>query len=215
MGEEDDFFWGGRVSLGAQPRLVQRLYGDVYVGQQIYRYDRFGFLDYEYFEGSLGLIYLEPRLWNSTFFLQGHYNRMSNDDFSEKIYDSWSVRAGVQKSFLFDRKHSLHANVMGDWDVDTSAFQVERFEYIADLTYNYKIMRDLIFALSYRFTWFDYQKVDRTDYLNLLGASVTWAPKKWLDVYFAANFSDNESDVDFFDYEAVNVGGGLGVRIRF
>lgn len=212
---DDDFFWGARVSLGAQPRIAGRLYLDGFLSQQVYRYDRFDVLDYEYFEGSAGFIYLEPRLWDATFFAQVLYNRMTNDDFGSTIYDGWSVRAGIQKSFLFDRRNSLHVNLMGDWDVEIDVDALDRAEYIADVAYQFKLMRDLVFSLSYRFTWFDYREVDRTDYLNLFGASVTWSPRPWLDVYLAATFSDNESDVDVFDYQAVNSGGGLGVRVRF
>ena len=64
---EDDVFWGGRVSLIGQPRIASRLYGDVMVGQQIYRYDRFDLLDYEFFEASIGLVYVGPASWTRFF----------------------------------------------------------------------------------------------------------------------------------------------------
>ena len=214
-GGDDDVFWGGRVSLTAQPRLGKRLYGDVLVSQQIYRYDRYDILDYEYFETSAGVIYVEPRLADSILYIQGYFNRMTTDDFGEDIVNSFSVRAGVQRTFLFDRKNSLHLNLLGDWDIDTDEAALDRNEYIADVGYSYKIMRDLVLGASYRFTWFDYQESGRSDALSLLGASLTWSPRKWMDVYVAASYSFNESDIDVFDYEAATVGGGVGVRIRF
>ena len=214
-GGEDDVFWGGRVSLTAQPRLARNLYGDILVSQQIYRYDRFDVLDYEFFEASAGVIYVEPRLMDSILYIQGYFNRMTTDDFSEDIVNSFSVRAGIQKTILFDRKNSLHVNLMGDWDVDTDEEALDRFEYVADLGYTFKIMRNLVLGASYRFTWFDYREVDRADGLSLLGLSLTWSPRKWIDVYAAASYSFNESDVDVFDYEAATAGGGAGVRIRF
>jgi hypothetical protein len=214
-GERDDVFWGGRASLLAQPRITNKLYGDALVSQQIYRYDRFDILDYEFFEASLGVIYIEPRLWNSIFFAQGYFNRMTTDNFDEEIVNSWSVRAGVQKSFLFDRRNSLHINLMGDWDVDTDVDSLDRFESIADVGYTFKIMRDLVLNASYRFTWFDYRETGRSDALNLFGLSLTWSPRPWLDVYAAASYAINESDVSVFDYEAATVGGGAGLRIRF
>jgi hypothetical protein len=214
-GGDDDVFWGGRVSLTAQPRLARNLYGDILVSQQIYRYDRFDVLDYEFFEASAGVIYVEPRLMDSILYIQGYFNRMTTDDFSEDIVNSFSVRAGIQKTILFDRKNSLHVNLMGDWDVDTDEEALDRFEYVADLGYSFKIMRDLVLGASYRFTWFDYREVDRADGLSLLGLNLTWSPRKWIDIYAAASYSFNESDVDVFDYEAATAGGGAGVRIRF
>lgn len=214
-GGEDDVFWGGRVSLIAQPRIAKRLYADILISQQIFRYDRFDFLDYEYLEASAGLIYVEPRLADSILFIQGYFNRMTTDEFSEDIVNSFSVRAGVQKTFLFDRKNSLHVNLMGDWDLDTDVATLERFEYVADLGYTYKIMRELVLSASYRFTLFDYQETGRTDALNLLGLSLTWSPRKWIDIYASVTYSLNESDIDVFDYEAATAGGGAGLRIRF
>lgn len=214
-GGEDDFFWGGRVSLGAQPRIARNLYGDIIVSQQIYRYDRYDFLDYEYLEAGAGLILVEPRLWDTIFFVQGYFNRMTTDDFSEDIVNSWSVRAGVQKTFLIDRRNTLHINIMGDWDLDTDEAYVDRYEYIADVGYTFKLLPGLVFGASYRFTWFEYQQVDRSDALNLVGVNLVWSPRKWIDVYLSASYSFNESDVDVFDYEAATIGGGAGVRVRF
>lgn len=214
-GEEEDFFWGGRISLGAQPKLTNKLYLDVDVSQQMFRYDEFDGLNFESMDGSLGLLYVEPKLWNSIFFVQGQYNRVTNDDFSNELVHSWSIRAGVQKTFLIDRRNSVHASVMGDWDLENSLDQLNRHEYIADLGYKFKLMRDLAVSISYRFTWFDYQDVDRSDCLHLVGTSLTWSPFKSVDVYATANFSNNNSTADSFDYEVLNVGGGIGVRLRF
>jgi hypothetical protein len=214
-GEEEDYFWGGRVSLGAQPRITNLLYADADVTQNVYRYDEYDGLDFESLEASVGLLYVIPKLMNSIVFVQGHFNRITNDDFSNDLVNSWSIRAGIQKTFLFDRRNSLHVNLMGDWDIDTDFDQLFRHEYIGDLGYRFKIMRDLVFGVSYRFTYFDYQDVDRSDVLNLVGASLTWSPWKWMDVYASGNWSINDSDADVFDYETANVGGGVGVRVRF
>lgn len=214
-GEEDDVFWGSQLNVGAQPRLGQRLYADAFISQQMYRYDENDLLDYEYLQASLGLIYLEPRLWNSMLFAQFQYGRTTNDDFSNEILNSVSFLAGIQKTVLFDRRNSLYINLMGDWDLDTDVDQFAHSEYIADLSYRFKIMRDLVLSASYRFTWFDYQDVDRADALNTMGVYLTWMPKKWLNVYLGSSFNINESDVDTFDYQTTNIGGGVGIHFRF
>lgn len=214
-GGEDDVFWGSQISLGAQPRLGDRLYLDAFISQQIYRYDKNDLLDYEYLQASLGLIYMEPRLWNSMLFASFQYARTSNDDFGNDILNSYSFIAGIQKTVLFDRRNSLYMNLMGDWDLDADVDQLAHSEYIADLSYRFKIMRDLVLSASYRFTWFDYQDVDRSDALNTTGLYLTWMPKKWLNLYVGSSFNLNESDVDTFDYETTNLGGGLGIHFRF
>lgn len=214
-GGDEDLFWGSQISLGAQPRLAERLYLDAFLSQQLYRYNENSFLDYEYLQASLGLIYLEPRLSDSIIFLQGQYGRTTSDDFGQDVLNSFSILGGIQKTVVFDRRNSLYVNLMGDWDVASDVDNLEHAEYIADMTYRFKIMRDLVLSASYRFTWFDYYNVDRSDGLNILGLYLTYSPYKWMNIYAGATFNFNDSDVDAFDYNATNLGGGVGVQIRF
>jgi hypothetical protein len=57
--------------------------------------------------------------------------------------------------------------------------------------------------------------VDRSDALNIAGIYLTYMPYKWMNIYAGATFNLNDSDIDAFDYESTNIGGGLGVQIRF
>lgn len=215
VGELDDYFWGGRIGFGYQPRIAKKLFLDIDLQQQLYRYDEFDALDFESMDANVGLVYIEPKLASTVFFAQFNYNRITNDDFGDELMNSVSVRAGAQKTFLIDRRNSIQLSVMGDWDISNDVDQLERNEYIGDVTWRFKIMRDLVFALNYRYTWMDYQQVDRGDSLNILGASLTWSPRKWIDIYLVSNFSFNNSNIDAFDYDATTLGGGIGVKIKF
>lgn len=214
-GAEDDVFSATQLSLGAQPRLADRLYLDTYISQQIFRYDEFSVLDYEYLQASLGLIYLEPRLWDSILFAQGQFGRTTADNFGDDVLNSFAILAGIQKTVLFDRRNSLYMNLMGDWDVDSNVSDLEHSEYIADFSYRFKIMRDLVASAAYRFTWFDYHNVDRSDALSIMGVFLNWSPEKWINVYAGYTFNINDSNIDVFDYHASNLGGAVGVQIRF
>lgn len=213
--EVEDWFWTGRVGFGYQPRLAKRLYADFDFQQQMIRYDQFDLLDYESLDLSATLLYVEPRLSNALFFAQFNYLRITGDDFALDLLNSFSVKAGVQKIFLIDRRNSIQASILGDWDVSTDLDALFRDQYIGELTYRFKIMRDLVFATTYRYTYFDYREVDRQDHLQIIGASLTYTPKKWIELYATANLSLNDSNIDFFEYEAGSVGGGLGVKLRF
>lgn len=215
VGELDDWFWGARVGVGWQPRIAKKLFLDLDVHQQMFRYDRYGALDFESLDVDAGLVYVEPRLANTIFFTQFNFNRITNDDFGEALMNSVSVRAGAQKTFIIDRRNSLQLSVMGDWDISNDLDELRRHEYIGDVTWRFKIMRDLVFAVNYRYTWFNYLDVDRGDSLNIVGATLTWSPRKWLDLYAISSFSFNNSSIDAFDYETASLGGGLGVKIKF
>ncbi|MGL5018321.1 MAG: hypothetical protein ACRDBP_09325 [Luteolibacter sp.] len=214
-GANSDVFSSTQFSLAAQPRLAERLYLDAFISQQIYRYDKFSVLDYEYLQGNLGVVYLEPRLWDSALFVQGQFGRTTADNFNEDIYNNFSVLAGIQKTVVFDRRNSLYLNLMGDWDAYGNVDDFEHAEYIADVSYRFKIMRDLVASASYRLSVFDYYNVDRRDVLNVVGLFLNWAPEKWINIYAGCTFNFNESDIDVFDYDATNLGGGLGIQIRF
>lgn len=214
-GGDEDVFSATQLSFGAQPRLRERLYADAYISQQLFRYDENSFLDYEYLQASLGLIYLEPRLSDAILFAQGQYGRTTANDFGDDVLNSFSILAGVQKSVIFDRRSSLNVNLMGDWDVAGDVDNLEHAEYIADISYRYKIMRDLAVSASYRFTWFDYYNLDRSDALNIVGLYLNWTPEKWITVYAGCTFNFNESNIDVFDYDSTNLGGGVGIQIRF
>lgn len=214
-GGDEDVFWGSQVSLGAQPRIGERLHLDAFISQQLYRYDENSVFDYEYLQASLGLIYQEPRLSNSIIFVQGQYGHTTSDHFGQGVIDSFSLLAGIQKTVVFDRRNSLYLNLMGDWDVATDAGDLEHAEYIADLTYRFKIMRDLVLSASYRFTCFDYYNVDRSDGLNIVGLYLNYSPYKWMNIYAGGSFNINNSNIDAFDYDSTNLGGGVGIQIHF
>ncbi len=214
-GEQEDWYWGGRIGAGYQPRLSNRLFADIDLGQQFVRYDKFDALDFENLEVGASLIYIEPKLASTLFFLGAQYQRITSDSFGDTLYNSYSLRAGAQKIFLLNRRNSIHVSLMGDWDLDTDVAQLDRNEYLGDVAWRYKLMTDLSIGLSYRATWLDYQEADRHDWLHLAGLSLSYQPKPWLEVYLAASYALNRSSAEVFDYETSTVGLGLGVKLKF
>lgn len=214
-GELEDSFYGGRIGVGWQPRIGNRTYVDVSLSQQLVRYVEFEALNFESLDASASLMHVAPALGNTLFFGSIVYNRITGDEFSQDLLQSTSARIGAQKSFLINRRNSIHFSVLGDWDLDTDVDQLFRDEYIGDIIYNFKISRTLILALNYRFTWLEYRQVDRGDALQFAAATLSWQPKKWLEIYTTLNFAVNNSNVPAFDYETTSAGGGLGVRIKF
>jgi hypothetical protein len=214
-GEVEDSFYGGRIGVGWQPRISNRTYVDVSLSQQMVRYVEFEALNFESLDASASLMHVAPALGNTLFFGSIVYNRITGEEFSQDLLQSTSARVGAQKSFLINRRNSIHLSVLGDWDLDTDVDQLFRDEYIGDIIYNFKISRTLVLALNYRFTWLEYRRVDRGDALQFAAATLSWQPKKWLEIYTTLNFAVNNSNVPAFDYETTSAGGGLGVRIKF
>lgn len=212
-GAQSDAFWGGRASVNWHPRITSRLIADVSVSQDVFRYNEFDFLDFESFNVSAGLIWIEPRLRNTAFLLQYGFNRLTQD--FDDLMQSHSIRFGVQKLFIINRRNSIATSILADWDIDNDVSQLKRNEYIGDVAWRFLLTRKVELSLNYRYTWFDYADVDRTDSFHSVGFNVTYSPWTWLQLYAGASYSFNDSSFDPYDYEAANLGGGIGARLKF
>lgn len=212
-GEIDDVFYGWRAAAGWQPRITNKLFGDVSVSQDWYLYDELEELNFENFETTAGLIYIEPKLANILFFAQYQYGRLTHE--FDPLLNTHALRAGMQKLFLINRRNSVNASLMGDWDIDNDVEELKRHEYIADVGYRFRLTRKVQLSLSYRYTFFDYQEIDRQDHYQSLGFGINYTPWEWLELYASASYAFNHSNLPVFEYEAANTGLGLGLRMKF
>ena len=212
-GEQSDSFWGWRSSVNWHPQITSRLMADIGVSQDMFRYNKFEFLDFESFSATAALVWVEPKLLNTAFILQYEFNRLTQD--FDSLMDSHSIRFGAQKIFIINRRNSISTALIADWDIENNVPALKRNEYIADVAWRFLLTRKLELSLSYRYTWFDYAEVDRSDSFNSVGLNVIYSPKKWVQLYAGASYSFNDSNFDTYDYEAATLGGGLGVRLKF
>ncbi|HRJ09747.1 MAG TPA: outer membrane beta-barrel protein [Prosthecobacter sp.] len=214
-GEVSDWMWGQRIGIGWQQRIASHWFADLSLTQGMYRYERSNALDFQAMEAMATILDVEPRLWNVVFVGSFGFTRITNNEFQDSLLNSLSGRFGAQRLITFDRRNSLQLALSGDWDLTNDVDQVFRDEYSFDLAYKYKIMRDLSLSLAYRMTYFNYRKVDRADLLHVVGATLTYTPKEWMEIYATASYALNESDISFFDYETVSGGAGLGMKVKF
>ncbi len=212
-GELSDSFYGWRAAAAYQPKLGNKLFADIGVSEDWFRYNELEALNFESLEVNASLLYAVPKLADSLIFAGYQYNRITQD--FEPLLNSHSIRAGIQKLVLIDRRNSINLGLMGDWDIDVDVAAIKRNEYSADVGWRYKLMQDLQLSLGYRYTYFDYSELDRSDNFHSIAFGVSYVPWKWCEIYLSATYSFNNSDYDVYDYEAANLGGGLGVRIKF
>ncbi len=214
-GEVDDVYFGTRVAAGVQHSLGRRWFVDLDVSQQILRYDEFDVLDFELLDVSANLIHILPVAGDILLLAGPRFQHLTNDDFSNELFNSVSLRVGAQKAFLIDYKNTVSVGINGEWDVHHDIDVLTRYQYSASVGWSHKLMRDLTFSTSFRFAWIDYPDFDREDALSIAGASLTWSPRPWIDFYLSASWSHNDSSLDFLDYTTLTGGGGIGAKIRF
>jgi len=214
-GELSDWMWGGRVGLGWQQQIASHWFADVGLTQGLYRYRRSSALDFEAMEAMASILDVEPRFWKTVFVGSFGFTRITNNNLQDSLLNSLSARLAAQRLITFDRRNSLQLALTADWDLTNDVDQVFRDEFSLDVVYRFKIMRDLAISLAYRMTYFDYRKVEREDLLHVLGATVTYSPRNWVEIYATASHALNDSNINFFDYETVSAGLGLGMKLKF
>ena len=213
QGEQGDTFLGLRAEAAWMPRIVGNLFGGVSVSQDWVRYDRFDALDFETFQVTPGIAYVEPRLGNTSFYAQYQYERLTHD--WKELMNRHAVRAGIVKTWVFNRRSSIDTGVMGSWDFDNDVDSLRRNEYAVTAAWRFKITHKLEMALQYSYTFFDYTELDRQDHLHVVGLSFDWRIRKWLSAYAYLSYAFNDSNLDVYDYQAANLGGGIGLRLKF
>ncbi|MDB6118718.1 MAG: hypothetical protein JWO08_2499, partial [Verrucomicrobiaceae bacterium] len=189
---EQDTFWNWRVEAEWQPRITNKLYGEVGLSQDWFRYDKMEDLDFEALTATAGFYYVMPELADSVLLLQYEYQRFTHE--GDSLFNSHSIRFGVQKVVLLDRRNSLNLSLLADWDIDTDEALVDRNEYSADVSWRYKLMPNLVFGLGYRYTCLDYNEGGRTDSLHALAFSVSYSPKPWFEIYAGYTYTFNRSN---------------------
>ena len=209
----NDTFWGWRTAAQWQPQITNKLFGQVGISQDWFRYDKLSELDFETFAATAGLYYLEPRLADSLFFLQYEYQFLTHNYHS--LLNTHALRAGVQKVILIDRRNSIQVSLAALADLYADVRPLKRDEYSGDLAWRYKLTHDLTFSLGYHFTCFDYSDVNRQDYLHSLSLNVSYMPRPWLEIYMGYSYSFNNSNLSPYSYDAANAGGGVGVHVKF
>jgi hypothetical protein len=215
-GARSDSFFVGGGSVTWQPRITNRIYGNISIAQHWYRYNKYDVLNYESGDVDAGIILLMPEIWNTLWFINYSYQRITQGIDNDAIYDTNNINLGVQKTVLFDRKNSLNLGLLASISLDASPSELQRNEYSAAIGWNYKIKRTMILSLNYQLLCYDYQNFDgRVDWSNNFGASFTYRPKEWLELAASWNYTLNESNKEAFSYNVQLAGPAVSVRMKF
>jgi hypothetical protein len=91
----------------------------------------------------------------------------------------------------------------------------ERDEYSAYAGYHVQVTRRLQADLFYRGSCFQYSVGNRHDWNQIGSVSGRYEVTAWLAITLSAYLTTNRSNRETFDYDAGNVGGGIGVMMRF
>lgn len=207
--------WVGRPGLrGAWfPKLSDDINLLAMAAYSLWRYADLQELDFDDFSSQLGLQYNRGRgqlpggMSRLNGWLQYRYQRLTSPwNWGSRLYETHFLEAGLRKSWAL-------ATDVTAWVGGNTAFSVEgapgmfrRHEHSAQIGALWQISPRFSLTGLYRFAWFDYAEVSRDDLNHLLfvglGCQVTSGLRA--DFYVSGIF--NHSDINAFDYQALNTG---------
>lgn len=200
------------------PRLSDDVNLLAMASYSLWRYEQLQVLNFDDFSAQLGLQYNKGRgqlpggMSSLNAWAQYRYQRLISPwNWGGRLYETHFLEVGGRKSWR------LASSVTG-WLGANSAFSVaaapnafRRHEHSVQTGALWQISPRLALNTLYRFAWFDYTGHSRDDLNHLffvgLGCQVTGNLRA--DFFVSGVF--NHSDINAFDYQALNTGMGVSV----
>lgn len=210
-----DMLWVSQGGVSVQPKLTENLFLEGTVRQQVFQYNRFQFLNFNSFDagGGLSAIFSHFGGWGAYF--RFNYNRLIDAVEFNEISVENTLQAGLNKPIAINRAQFAYVGANASWSLWTEPWIVRRHSYNLFGGYNVRLARALDAQVYYRLSLYDYVTVDRLDTVQTLGFGVTFNATKWLALNASSSFVWSRSSLSVFNYNVVNMGGGLSAAVRF
>lgn len=207
--ENDGWFWANRFDLSWRPRIGSNLFLDLYLQEDLYRYDTSG-LDFNSTELGIGVVKLFPEYGDIVAFARYEFEYVDADTFFGPDLDNHYHRLhfGVHKNFLNTPKHTAYLAGDAILDLENDISATERHEFAAHLGYSWHPADRVTLTSFYRAAWIDYQEVSREDVFQTMGVELSYAFSESIELKTSLVYGDNDSDTSFGfnDYDALQAG---------
>lgn len=180
----------------------------------LFRYNRFQQLDFNSFDVGVGLDYHTEKLGGLDLFARYNYNQLNSARSGNTFFKNHTFTAGVQKSFVFSKAHYAYLGATGQLGF-ADPVESERSEASIYAGYHLQATRNLQVDLLYRYAWHEYSAGPRQDHNQTVAVAVRYRLADWASIFASSFASWNDSNVQAFDYEAANVGGGVTLSLQF
>lgn len=158
---------------------------------------------------------------NLAFPITGHWvtyggfagSRYTGHDGNE-FYKEFDTTVGLLYSTELGERVSFLGGYQFDWRPASPA-PTTRVDNGAYLGVNVSLIQKLGAQVLYRFRCLEYIHANRTDLDYLVTGSLYYSFNQYVNVRGFATLAKNYSSDSVFDYESVNLGGGLTLSVRF
>ena len=215
VNEMDDVLFTPNFAILYVPRITKTLYGVFSIGEQQFYYMDFDEFDFNSFDARAGLSYTIPQWHNLYLRAEYYYNRLNDDHGFDAFFENHALVLGAEVPFQFGRAQQMSVGVDLNVSMWADPDEPQRHDFSAFVGYSVNLTRSLTGNAVFRLALRDYVHVDRTDVSPILSLGATYRFTKWLSANAISTFAVNESDIDVFDYDVLNIGGALTLNFRF
>ena len=214
-GEQDDVLVAPGVSLMYQPRITERLYGQVGVVQQFFFYDQLTELNFASLDVIAGLVYYLPQFHNLSLRAYYDFNRLTDTDNFDEIFVDNSIILNAELPFRIARAQQIFFGVNLNLSFCGNPESPRRNNYSLYANYDLALSRSFSLDAGFQFVVRDYYSGDRTDVNEILALSANYRVRDWFTVSALSSFAWNQSNHSVFDYSVANIGGGVALTLKF
>ncbi|MEO7098978.1 MAG: hypothetical protein ABI162_06420 [Luteolibacter sp.] len=210
---ESDSYLFSEIGVRYENKLTDAINLEATVRQAIFRYDKFGGLDFESMNAGVGLAYKVPELADITVFSRYNYERLTNDDFGNGFFMNQTLSFGAQKSWVYRQTSSFYAGYSSMFGFSKPVIS-ERDEHSLFGGGHWNLAPQLEGDVYYRIALFDFQSGQR-DLNQSITPSLTYHLSPRCELNASFSFVLNRSNRSRFDYDAITTGGGVSLKLQF
>lgn len=209
--------WFSAVLFGASymPRISGGLFAEFTALQQLFRYANYGGLNFNSLDLGAGLVYVFRELEGLSLYTRYNYNLLTPGEADSSLFYQQTIRAGLNKPFIFSRAHSANVGLAADINLDGWPDYALRNRYAFLAGYTLNVTRVLQANVFYQLAYFPYVEVGRRDWNQIVSLAFVLNLSQRFNVSASVSAAFNESNIDFFEYSVLNTGVGLAANYKF
>jgi len=213
-GGKGDMYYFARGGAGIHPNLTGGLYLDGHISEEVFLYSRNTALNFSHLNAGGGLDYVFEDLGQLNLWVRYEYDRYLGGNLAEFFVNN-SLVTGLGKEFLISDTMAIQTGAQAAISLTANPSSARRNEYDFWLGWRWRIVEPLELQTYYVVSLFYYPEGSRVDVTQNVGGSLNLSLTRWAKLSASVGFGTNSSTDSFYNYTVVNVGGTLGLDIRF
>lgn len=212
--EHGDFVFAPSLTAAYQPRLMQTLYGELLVSQQLFYYNRYDEFNFTSLDVIAGVVWYLPQFHNLTLRARYDFNRLTDDEFNE-FYQNNSLIFSADLPINFGRAMQMNVGALANISFAADHEEPRRNDFDVHADYAVQVSRAFALDAGVRVIFKDYYEGDRRDVSEIFSLTANYRIRDWLAASAIATYALNQSNQSVFDYKVGNIGGAVALTIKF